>query len=140
MKLLPVLVLCLLIGVTPLQAADMPKGALCALAEIQECDSGSTCQRVSAEEIAAPRFIRVELAKKTMQGVGPRAQERVTKIQFVQQHGDVIFAEGVDEEVENKRPALGWILAMTPADGSMQLTATGGDSTFVATGSCLFDK
>jgi hypothetical protein len=125
---------------TPLQAADMPKGALCALSDIQECDTANACERVTAEDIAAPRFFRIELAQKTLQGVGPRARDRVSKIESVHQNGDVVFAQGVDDGAKSDRGALGWLLALTPADGSMRLTVTGGDTTFVADGECLIDK
>lgn len=125
---------------TPAPAADLPKGALCALADIQECDSGKTCDRVSADEIAAPRFIRVELAGRTLHGIGPRSRDRVSKIESVSQRGDIIFAEGVDDEIQSERSALGWVLALTPNDGSMTLTVTGDNVTFVASGECLVDK
>ena len=128
------------LAATPVPAADLPKTALCALADIQECDTGKACERVSADEIAVPRFIRVELAERTMQGVGPRSRNRVTKIESLSQRNDLIFAQGVDDEIQNERSALGWLLALTPSDGSMTLTVTGENVTFVASGECLFDK
>ena len=124
----------------PLAAADLPKGALCALADIHECDAGSACERVTADDIAVPRFIRVEFAQKTMRGVGPRARDRVSKIASVDQRGDTIFAQGIDEAIQGQRSALGWTFALGAKDGSMQLTVSTDDATFVAAGECLIDN
>jgi len=131
--------LCLLVPVAA-AAADLPKGALCALADIHECDAGAACERVTADDIAVPRFIRVEFAQKTLRGVGPRARERVTKIGSVDQRGDTIFAQGIDEAIQGERTALGWTFALGSKDGSMQLTVTGDTATFVAAGECLIDN
>lgn len=128
------------LAATPVPAQELPKGALCALADIQECDIGKTCDRVSAEEIAVPRFIRVELADRTLHGLGPRSRDRVTKIESLSQRRDIIFAGGVDDDNQNERGALGWVLALTPTDGSMTMTITGDNVTFIASGECLIDK
>jgi len=139
---IPILAILLATAVTATagSAADMPKGALCALVDIQECDAGAACEKVTAEDIAVPRFIRVEIGKRTLQGVGPRARDRITKIRSVDQRGDVVFASGVDDQIEGQRPALAWILALDAQDGSMQLTVTGQDTSFIASGECVMDK
>lgn len=139
-KTMMTLALCAVASATPTLAADLPKGALCALVDIQECDSGAACAKVSANEIAVPRFIRVELAGRTLHGVGPRARDRVTKIRSVDQRGDTVFAQGIDEEIEGERSALAWVLALDPKAGSLQLSVTGEDTAFLATGECLVDE
>jgi hypothetical protein len=131
---------CALIAAQPSLAADLPKGALCALGDVMECDVGQECERVSPEQIAVPRFIRVELGQRTLQGVGPRARDRVTKISSVDQRGGLIFAQGIDDAIEGERSALAWVIALGAQEGSLQLTVTGDDVTFVATGECIVDK
>ncbi len=96
--------------------------------------------KVTAEEVAVPRFIRIELAKRTLQGVGPRARDRVSQIRTVDQRGEVVFAQGVDDAIEGQRSALAWVLALDPKGGSLQLTATSEDTTFLANGECLIGE
>jgi len=132
--------LCAALLAAPAGAADLPKGALCALVDIQECDPGTPCAKVTADEIAVPRFIRIELGKRTLQGVGPRARNRVSKIRSVDQRGEVVFAQGLDDAIEGERGALAWVLALDPKEGSLQLTVTSEDATFLASGECLIGE
>jgi hypothetical protein len=125
---------------TAIPAADLPKGALCALADIQQCDGRNACETVEPDEIAVPRFLRIELSQRVLRGVGPRSRDRVTKIEALDQRGEVIFAHGVDDEIKGERTALGWVIALVPGDGRMRLTVSGQDITFVASGECLVDN
>jgi hypothetical protein len=122
----------------PLQAQDLPKGALCTLADIQQCDSQG-CERVLAEEIDVPRFIHLDMAKKTLQGVGPRARDRVSPIAMINQQGGLVFAQGIDDQAKGEKTAYGWALVMDAKEGSMRLSVTGDVVTFVANGDCLID-
>lgn len=142
MKMLSVVVasLCAFGPVLPAAGADVPKKALCALAEIQQCDSDMKCERVTPEDISAPRFLRIELANRIMKGVGPRMRDRTTKISTLEQRGELIFAQGVDDEMGGERQSVGWTLALDLSDGFMQFIATGPGASFLSTGECLFDE
>src|SRR5690349_776296 len=121
---------------------DKNKNMLCALGEAFECTKGQSCERVLPAEIGAPHFFRIDVANRVAQGVGPGAPGRKSPIASLSEVGGMLVLQGVDEEREGERGAIGWNASVSPNDGGMVLTAAAAEdgTAFVVFGDCLNDQ
>lgn len=128
----------LLIGVAPIfpvraEAVDGNKPLLCALVDISSCapsESGVACEKETPESANAPRFLRINVADKTISGTRPDGQQRQMSIATVQRVENRLLLQGMDEG------PLTWSIAIVEATGQMALTGTRTDAGFVVFGAC----
>ena len=74
---------------------------LCASAEVLECIPVEGCQRVSAAEVDAPRFLKVNAKKKTMSNPDAGRNSSIERMEEVD--GKLILQGAEDGRVELRR-------------------------------------
>ena len=116
---------------------DGSKTLLCASMELQECIAGVGCERVTADNINAAEFFRIDVKKKTIT-VSARNQSRPPqRIESSATTDHLLVIQGSDNGVEGVRDdALAWSIAIDKISGKMVLTASGDEVGFVVFGSC----
>lgn len=108
---------------------------LCALSEAMECSPTQDCQRIHPEEVGAPDFFLVDVAAKTVQGLGGGG--RKSAIRSVTMVDGKIVLQGAEDGVEGVRDGLGWSAAITQDQGRLVLSASGEGVAFVVFGACV---
>ncbi len=115
---------------------DGSKPMLCASADVFECVGGAACDRIRAEEVDAPRFLKVEVKKKRVSATRASGQERTTQIERTEQVDGKLILQGAEEGIPGVRDGLGWSMAIQEDSGKMVLTGSGDDVAFVIFGAC----
>jgi hypothetical protein len=124
----------------PLAAAEPgdPGPLLCAVSGVSECDHGAECRRVSAAEVNAPEFLRVDVAGRMVRAIAASgADQRAAAIENVRNVDGRLILQGIEAAAEGARQDVGWTLAIAGGTGRMVLTASGHEAGFVLLGSCL---
>jgi hypothetical protein len=117
----------LFVAVSPALAEDVFNGTkplLCSSIEALDCDPGVPCERGIPEIMGAPQFLRIDFAKKEIQG-----PKRTTAIRSMEKDNDQIVLQGYET-------ALGWTLAIDRVTGNMRITFAGSDASFIIFGAC----
>jgi hypothetical protein len=131
--------LSLVLAALPLTVAaedyDGSKPFLCAMIDVMECVPVAGCQRVSADAIDAPRFIKVDVGKNTM-SARFAGSERTSKIERHESVDNKLMLQGVEDGLEKERDGIGWTLSVAKDRGDMVLTGSGDNVGFVIFGSC----
>lgn len=140
MKLSTILTVSMILAATSPAAiaagVDGSKPMLCASSDLFECDALG-CQRVSAEAIDAPRFLRVDLENKLVSTTHPTGKEQESPIERVEELDGKLILQGAEDGLPDIRDGLGWSLAIQKETGTMVLTASGGGVAFTIFGACI---
>lgn len=128
----------LLIGAAPLapswaQALEADKPLLCAVVDIHSCApsaSGVACEKQTPESANVPRFLRIDVAAKTIVGTRADGAPRNTKIATVQRLPGHLLLQGIDDG------PLSWSIAISQSTGAMSLTGAKAEVGFVVFGAC----
>ena len=107
---------------------------LCALNEAMECSPGALCQRILPSEVGAPDFFLIDVAAKSVQGLGGRG--RASAIRGVTMIDEKLMLQGAEDGLEGVRDGLGWSAAITQDSGRFVLSASGEGVAFVVFGAC----
>ncbi len=116
---------------------DGSKPLLCASVSLNECLPDADCESVTADNINAAEFFRIDVKKKTIV-VSARNQSRAPqKIESSSKTDDLLVIQGSDNGVEGVRDdGLAWSIAIDKISGKMVLTASGDEVGFVVFGAC----
>ena len=117
----------LFVTVSPAVAEDVFDGTkplLCSSIEALDCDPGVSCERGIPEIMGAPQFLRIDFAKKEIEG-----PKRTTAIRSMEKDNDQIVLQGYEI-------GLGWTLAIDRVTGTMRITFAGSDASFIIFGAC----
>jgi len=116
---------------------DGSKPLLCASVNLQECIPDGGCETVTADNINAAEFFRIDVKKKTIV-VSARNQNRPPqRIESSAKTDHLLVIQGSDNGVEGVRDdGLAWSIAIDKTSGKMVLTASGDEVAFVVFGSC----
>lgn len=127
----------LLIGATPVAAAEDAAAMLCAVTQLFECLDGSACRQISADAVGAPRFLQVDMASERIHN--PEAPERAPGSEVVHSArvDGKLFLQGTDPGIEELRDGVGWTFALAEDERHMVLTAAGDAVAYVGFGACL---
>ena len=120
----------------PQAAAAGPAEILCSTVHVVECDVATPCEKTSALTADAPRFLRVNLAEKTVETIREGNRKQITVIQGIARSGGLVLLQGVESAREGERSALGWTMSMDESNGSMVITASGRDVGYTLFGAC----
>jgi hypothetical protein len=107
---------------------DGSKPLICALMGNFECDSDG-CQRVTAEGINLPQFLRLDFKEKKVTTIREGNQVRTTRIERLDRLVGSLFLQGLEN-------GLAWSLVISETDGKMTLTMTGDQVGFMVFGAC----
>lgn len=107
---------------------------LCALNEAMECVPGADCSRILPEEVGAPDFFLIDVAAKSVQGLG--GSGRTSAIRSTAEIDEKLIVQGAEDGVEGVRDGLGWSASIARDTGRFVLTASGERVAFVVFGAC----
>ena len=116
---------------------DGSKPLICAVIDIVECEPGGECQRVTAETVNVPRFVRINFEEKQIQATQPDGAVRTTTIERMEHVDGKLILQGAEDGIEGVRDGLGWTMAIAEDTGKMVLTASGDEVGFVVFGACI---
>ena len=117
-------------------AVDGSKPVICATVDVMECVPGGSCQRVGAEEVGMPRFIRVDFAAKQITYVHPDGEDVSSEIERRETVDGRLVLQGAEDGFEDVRDGIGWSLSIDQESGNMVLTGSGAEVAFAIFGAC----
>lgn len=123
---------CALIGAAQAGPAEI----LCSTVHVVECGVATPCEKTSALTADAPRFLRVNLAEKTVETIREGDRKQTTVIQGMARNDGLILLQGLEPARKGERSALGWTMSMDESNGSMVITASGRDVGYTLFGAC----
>ena len=110
----------------PALAADFDgsKPLLCATQSALDCSRGDDCAAGLPEEVGAPTFMRIDLAKKAV--VGPNT---TTDILLQEKSAKQLLLQG-------REAGFGWTIAVDQASGELTVSLTNRNGAYVLYGAC----
>ena len=127
---------CLTVSTAHAAGVDGSEPAICALGEILECVPNQTCERVSAESIGAPHFLRINFADGQITRTRPEGEQITSPIERSEEVDGKLILQGAEDGIEGVRDGIGWSLSIDQTSGSMVLTGSGDQVAFVIFGAC----
>ena len=100
----------------------------CALTWVNECSPDQGCKEWSIEEMALPRFVRIDLNKKTVTSLD-KAITRTSKISAIDRLEGMVVMHGTEQR--------GWSIALGEDSRNLTLSASGDGEGFIVFGSCI---
>ncbi|APG26823.1 hypothetical protein A7E78_02535 [Syntrophotalea acetylenivorans] len=120
--------LAILLVAVPLAAEEMTS-RLCTLTRAYECTADGECGELTIEEMALPRFVRIDLDKQTIVSLDKAVKRNDTKINLIKQLEEITVLQGVEQR--------GWSIALGKESGNLTLSAAGDGHGFMVFGACL---
>lgn len=110
----------------PALAADFDgsKPLLCATQAALDCSRGDDCATGLPEEIGAPAFMRLDLAKKSV--IGPHT---TSEILLQDKSGNQLLLQG-------REAGFGWTIVVDQQSGELTVTLTNRNGAYVLYGAC----
>ena len=109
---------------------------LCASVDVMECLPTKGCNRVSADDVDIPRFIKVDVKNRQLV-TGSKDDKRKTAIERVETVDGKLMLQGAEDGREGgERDGVGWSMSVVEDSGNMVLTASGDGVAFVVFGAC----
>ena len=100
----------------------------CALTKGLECVPDKGCVEWTMQEMALPRFVRIDLNSKTITSLDKEIS-RTSKIASVERLEGLIILHGTEQR--------GWSMALASDSGDFTLSASGESEGFIVFGSCI---
>lgn len=100
----------------------------CALTKAFECTSESGCKESDVQEVALPRFISIDLKAKTIKSLD-KDIPRETRFREIDRLPGMLVLHGTE--------LRGWSMALGEDSGTLTLSASGDNESFVVFGSCI---
>ncbi|MEZ4598362.1 MAG: hypothetical protein R2940_01045 [Syntrophotaleaceae bacterium] len=110
-------------------AAAQENSRLCALTRAFECGVNGECGELTIEEMALPRFVRLDLKQNVIVSLDKRVQREDTRIARVQDLGQTTVLQGIEQR--------GWSIALGKETGTLTLSAAGDGHGFIVFGVCM---
>ena len=111
---------------------------LCALSGFIQCEMDGDCERVSAEQINAARFLEIDFGTQRIEARMLAGDEpRVTRYERSESMGDLLVLQGAEGALQARTGGLGYTLTLTKTTGHLTLSAAGDRAGFVVFGACL---
>jgi hypothetical protein len=109
---------------------------ICASASVMECVPVHGCERVAADAVNVPRFIEVDIDKKTLSARLAGGERRTSPIERSEFVDGKLMLQGVEDGDKEQRDGLGWTMSVAQDSGDMVLTGSGDNVAFVVFGAC----
>lgn len=103
---------------------DGSKSLLCATQSALDCSRGDDCAVGLPEEIGAPTFMRLDLAKRAV--IGPSTTS------------DILLLDKADKQLllQGKEAGFGWTIVVDQESGELTLSLTNRNGVYVLYGTC----
>lgn len=121
-------VLSCLFLLSPALAAE-DNGRVCALTRAYECNINGECSEWTIEEMALPRFVRIDLEKNAIISLDKTVKRDDTKIGQVKELEGITVLQGVEQR--------GWSIALGKDSASLTLSVAGDGHGFMVFGYCM---
>ena len=115
-------------GVLPVMAAQDGDVRTCALTRGIECITDEGCVEWTMQEMALPRFVRIDLKAKTITSLD-KDLPRTTQINSLDRLEGAIVLHGTEMR--------GWSITLGEDSGELTLAASGDGEGFIVFGSCM---
>ncbi len=115
---------------------DGSQPLLCTVTDVTECLGGEKCKEVGAEAINLPRFLWIDVGKKTIQSKKTDDDARKSQIDHVKNVNGKLMLQGAEPGGDDIGDGFGWTIAIMEDTGEMVLTASGYLAGEVAFGVC----
>jgi hypothetical protein len=115
---------------------DGSQPLLCTVTEVTECLAGEKCKEVGAEAINLPRFLLIDVGKKTIHSNVKGDEGRKSQIDLVKKVNGKLMLQGAEQGEDDIANGFGWTIAIMEDTGKMALTASGYHVGDVAFGVC----
>jgi hypothetical protein len=119
--------LMLLVGIGSVSMAA-EESIICTLTRANDCSPEDGCIEVSVDDMALPRFVRIDFKNKTITSLD-KAMPQSTKIATIERLGGMTVMHGTE--------LRGWSMALGEDSGNLTLSASGDGEGFVVFGVCL---
>lgn len=119
--------LMIMVGAGSAGAAD-EQNITCSLTRAFECTPEEGCSEWLVEDMALPRFVRINLKDKTIISLDKNI-ERNSKITSIDRLGGMIVMHGTE--------LRGWSVALGEDSGDITLSAAGDGEGFIVFGACI---
>ena len=100
----------------------------CSLNKAFECSNDEGCKQWTVQEVALPRFIRIDLKAKTIKSLDKNVA-RESKFRDMERREGMIILQGTEQR--------GWSMALGENSRDITLSAAGDGESFVVFGSCI---
>ena len=139
MKLLGLIGLSIFISSLTVWADDFDgsRPLLFSVNSAMECTPVSGCRTVTIESIELPRFLKIDLNKKTIGPVSESDTRPDSVIERMERVDGKLILQGAEDGYESVRDGLGWTIAISEGTGRVVMTASGDQVAFVVFGACL---
>lgn len=107
---------------------DGSKPLLCAISETDECPEEAPCLEGEADDVRAPRFVRIDVKREQIQILDAGRENELTKIGSVSRGEGYLILQGVEA-------GAGWSLLISGA-GESTLAVSGDGVAVSAFGAC----
>jgi len=128
-----------LVSAMPLVASAALDGAskfICASVDVMECLPTEGCNRVAADEVDIPRFIKVDVKNKQIV-TNSKGDKRKTAIERVEKVDGKLMLQGAEDGRKGGEPdGIAWSMSVVEDSGDMVFTASGDGVAFVVFGAC----
>ena len=101
---------------------------ICTLTRANDCAPEEGCIQVSMDDMALPRFVRIDLKSKTITSLD-KAIARNTEIATIDRLEGMTVMHGTE--------LRGWSMALGEVSGNLTLSASGDGEGFVVFGVCM---
>ena len=139
MKLLGLIGLSIFISSLTVWADDFDgsRPLLFSVISVMECTPDNGCRSVTIESVDLPRFLKIDLNKKTIGPVSESDARPGSTIERVERVDGKLILQGAEDGYESVRDGLGWTIAIAEGTGRVVMTASGDQVAFVVFGACL---
>lgn len=115
---------------------DGSKPMVCTVIEANECLMGEGCKAVAPADVNLPRYLWIDVAKKTVQSAKGGDAARKSPIEGVKRFDSKLILQGAEDGQEGVRDGFGWSLAIMEDTGQVVLSASGDLFAVTAFGAC----
>jgi len=140
-KMIQVGLILLCICVIPLTSVaavfDGSRPLLFSVISAMECTPDNGCRSVAIESVDLPRFLKIDINKKTIGPVSESDTRPDSAIERMERVDGKLILQGAEDGYESVRDGLGWTIAIAEDTGRLVMTASGDQVAFVVFGACL---
>ena len=116
---------------------DGSRPLLFSVISAMECTPDDGCRAVTIESLDLPRFLKIDLNKKTIDPVSESDTRPGSVIERMERVDGKLILQGAEDGYASVRDCLGWTIAIAEGTGKVVMTASGDQVAFVVFGACL---
>jgi hypothetical protein len=116
---------------------DGSRPLLFSVISAMECTPDNGCRSATIESLDLPRFLKIDLKKKTIGPVSENDSRPDSVIERMERVDGKLMLQGAEDGYKAVRDGLGWTIAISEGTGRVVMTASGDQVAFVVFGACL---